>query len=68
MMFLPPYYPDLNPQENVRKSVKEKEFKNVLCRNVNELNQNVIKAFSGYQALFKLYLSICSFSLKTLQC
>lgn len=49
MMFLPPYCPDLNPQEIVWKSVKEKEFKNVLCKNVNELNKNVIKAFSKFK-------------------
>lgn len=41
--------PDLNPQENVWKIVKEKEFKNVLCRNVNELNKIVIKAFSKFK-------------------
>lgn len=50
IMFLPPYSPDLNPQENVWKIVKEKEFKNVLCRNVNELNKIVIKAFSKFKS------------------
>ncbi len=48
LMFLPPYSPDLNPQENVWKIVKESRFKNVLCRDREELQEAVIKAFQSF--------------------
>ena len=48
LMFLPPYSPDLNPQENVWKVVKEAKFKNILCRNREELQKTVIKAFQSF--------------------
>jgi len=49
IMFLPPYSPDLNPQENVWKIVKEAKFKNILCRNREELLKTVINAFKSYK-------------------
>lgn len=49
ILYLPPYSPDLNPQENVWKTVKESEFKNVLCRDKDELFTLVIKAFNKYR-------------------
>lgn len=48
LMFLPPYSPDLNPQENVWKIVKEAKFKNILCRNREELQNTVIEAFKSF--------------------
>ena len=48
-MFLPPYSPDLNPQENVWKIVKEAKFKNILCKNREELLNTVIQAFKSYR-------------------
>lgn len=48
LMFLPPYSPDLNPQENVWKIVKEAKFKNILCRNREELQNTVIEAFQSF--------------------
>ena len=49
IMFLPPYSPDLNPQENIWKIVKEAKFKNVLCKNRAELLETVINAFKSYR-------------------
>lgn len=48
-MFLPPYAPELNPQENVWKIVKEAEIKNILCKNHAELLSTVINAFHSYK-------------------
>ena len=48
-MFLPPYSPDLNPQENVWKIVKEAAFKNVLCKDAKELKDTVINAFNSFK-------------------
>ena len=47
MIFLPPYSPDMNPQENVWKISKECGFKNVLCKNTEELYQKVSRLFSS---------------------
>ena len=49
ILYLPPYSPDMNPQENVWKTVKESEFKNVLCKDVDELFTTVVRAFQKYQ-------------------
>lgn len=49
IMFLPPYSPELNPQENVWKIVKEAQFKNTLCKNRSELLSTVIQAFKSYK-------------------
>lgn len=49
IMFLPPYSPDLNPQENVWKIVKEAAFKNVLCKDSKELKDTVINAFNSFK-------------------
>ena len=48
LMFLPPYSPDLNPQENVWKIVKEAKFKNILCKTREELQKTVIQAFQSF--------------------
>ena len=46
LIFLPPYSPELNYQENVWKSSKDFGFKNILCKNTAELYQNVYRLFS----------------------
>ena len=46
ILYLPPYSPDMNPQENVWKIIKESEFKNILCRDVDELFARVVTAFN----------------------
>ena len=48
IMFLPPYSPELNPQENIWKIVKEAKFKNVLCKDRTELLTTVIQSFKSY--------------------
>lgn len=40
LLFQPPYSPELNPQENVWKIIKD-EFKNLLCRTAEELWETV---------------------------
>lgn len=40
LLFQPPYSPELNPQENVWKIIKD-EFKNLLCRTTEELWETV---------------------------
>lgn len=49
ILYLPPYSPDMNPQESVWKIVKESEFKNLLCRDYEELFKTVVKAFNKYR-------------------
>lgn len=46
LIFLPPYSPEMNYQENVWKSSKDFGFKNILCKNTGELYQTVSRLFS----------------------
>jgi len=55
LLFLPPYSPDLNYQENVWKVIKESEFKNKLAKDINELYELVestLRAFAHHKFIF----------------
>lgn len=45
VLYLPPYSPDFNYQEEVWKIVKESDFKNILCTNKLDLFNKVTEAF-----------------------
>ena len=59
--FLPPYSPELNPQENLWDEIREKIFKNYALKSMNEVNAKLDEAALYIQRNPKMVKSITSF-------
>jgi len=58
---LPPYSPELNPQENVWDEIREKIFKNYALKSMKEVNDKLDEAALYIERNSKLVKSIASF-------
>ena len=58
---LPPYAPELNPQENLWDEIREKIFKNYALKSMNEVNAKLDEAALYIQRNPKMVKSITSF-------
>jgi len=59
---LPPYSPELNPQENIWDDMREKWFKNKVFKSMNEVENQLTKACLFYENSKEVCKSISSFS------
>ena len=58
---LPPYSPELNPQENIWDEIREKLFKNYALKSMDEVNDKLDEAALYIERNPKLVKSITSF-------
>ena len=58
---LPPYSPELNPQENIWDEIREKIFKNYALKSMDEVNDKLDKAALYIERNPKFVKSITSF-------
>ena len=58
---LPPYSPELNPQENIWDEIREKLFKNYALKSMDEVNDKLDEAALYIEHNPKLVKSITSF-------
>ena len=58
---LPPYSPELNPQENIWDEIREKLFKNYALKSMDEVNDKLDEAALYLERNPKLVKSITSF-------
>jgi transposase len=42
---IPPYSPELNADEQVWQTIKDDMLKNIVCKNITELNEKLVNAF-----------------------
>lgn len=49
LLVLPPYSPELNPSENIWDEIREKWFENCVFKNLNVVEQRLIKALKYYE-------------------
>ena len=61
LQFLPPYSPELNPQENIWDEIREKIFKNYALKSMNEVNAKLDEAALYIERNPTLVKSITSF-------
>jgi len=60
LVYLPPYSPELNPQENVWDDMREKWFQNTVFNSLETVQQQLTKACSHYMQNPKTIHSITS--------
>ena len=58
---LPPYSPELNPQENIWDEIREKIFKNFALKSMDEVNDKLVEAALYIERNPRLVKSITSF-------
>ena len=61
LQLLPPYAPELNPQENIWDEIREKIFKNHALKSMNEVNDKLDEAALYIERNPTLVKSITSF-------
>ena len=61
LRFLPPYSPELNPQENLWDEIREKIFKNYALKSINAVHRKLEEAILYIERNPKLVRSITSF-------
>jgi len=59
--FLPPYSPELNPQEHVWEEIREKIFKNYAAKSMREVSDKLVKAALYIERNPKMVKSMTSF-------
>jgi transposase len=60
--FLPPYSPELNPQENIWDEIREKIFKNYALKSMDKVCDKLMEAALYIERNPKIVKSITSFS------
>jgi putative transposase len=61
LVFLPPYSPELNPQENIWEEIREKIFKNYALKSMDEVNAKLDEAVLHLHRNPAIVKSISSF-------
>jgi putative transposase len=61
LKFLPPYSPELNPQENIWDEIREKIFKNYALKSMDEVNEKLDEAVLYIERNPAIVKSIASF-------
>jgi transposase len=61
LVFLPPYSPELNPQENIWEEIREKIFKNYALKSMDEVNAKLDEAVLYLDRNPRIVKSISSF-------
>src|ERR1700704_5666165 len=61
LLFLPPYSPELNPQENIWDEIREKILKNYALKSMDKVNDKLDEAALYIERNQKLVKSITSF-------
>ena len=61
LVFLPPYSPELNPQENIWEEIREKIFKNYALKSMDEVNAKLDEAVLYLDHNPRIVQSISSF-------
>lgn len=64
---LPPYAPEVNPQESIWRSLKHKELKNLCCRDLLHLRQELIAAMKRLRHKTKMIQTCFAYAEGTLQ-
>lgn len=64
---LPPYAPEVNPQESIWRALKHKELKNLCCTDLAHLRQELIGAIKRLRHKTKLIQNCFAYAEGTLQ-
>ena len=59
--FLPPYSPELNPQEHIWEEIREKIFKNYAAKSMQEVSNKLVKGALCIERNPKMVKSMTSF-------
>ena len=59
--FLPPYSPELNPQEHIWEEIREKIFKNYAAKSMREVSNKLVKGALYIERNPKIVKSMTSF-------
>jgi len=62
LAFLPPYSPELNPQEHIWDEIREKIFKNYAAKSMDEVCDKIVEAALDIEQNPKMVKSITSFA------